>query len=545
MTKRILINKSTESQGGRYSKFTVFILFKYLRLIVFLYASQMVGAHASTLQQWFIHGSSTLVFYSSAERACTCINPDCIMRSTPYGQVQLELANVTGSSATCKFVSPIWGAGYYVAGIVLRAAPLVCANGDNGSTCNATMPTCTAGTFDPRSNKCVVAAENGRSDQSQSCSSEEPTKEAGNPINFATGNKYHQESYFTSPQPGGISFQGYYNSADAVWRHSYSDRLTFKVDKIVLTMADGKALQFLLSGAPKNSAAASHGYLQPANGGWQFINKNQQVYDFDTQGRLTSLKLKKGSTQHLSYVVSSNSTQVFVADEFGSQINFKINTSGGLYALATPNMTMSFSYDAYGQLIKTTKTLGNQQFVRQYHYEALNYPLNLTGITDERGVRYATWDYDTQGRAISSQHAGGTDKVFIRYNADGSSTVINELGKKTTYRFQLIDDVKHITAIEGQPSANCPNSNSSFTYDERGLLKTKTDNKGNLTTFDYNERGLEVSRTEASGTPQARITTTEWHPTLFLPVTVTEPTRITTYTYDAQGRQLSQSVTQR
>ena len=105
--------------------------------------------------------------------------------------------------------------------------------------------------------------------------------------------------------------------------------------------------------------------------------------------------------------------------------------------------------------------------------------------------------------------------------------------------------MKRITSIEGQPTPNCPSSNSTFTYDAGGLLKTRTDAKGNLTTYDYNDRGLETSRTEASGTPQARTTTTEWHPTLFLKTKVTEPDRITTYQYDAQGRKTGQIVTPR
>lgn len=46
-------------------------------------------------------------------------------------------------------------------------------------------------------------------------------------------------------------------------------------------------------------------------------------------------------------------------------------------------------------------------------------------------------------------------------------------------------------------------------------------------------------------TLQARTITTGWHPTLFLPVTVTEPAQITHYTYDTQGRQLSQTATPR
>ncbi|WP_301153883.1 RHS repeat protein [Metapseudomonas otitidis] len=207
--------------------------------------------------------------------------------------------------------------------------------------------------------------------------------------------------------------------------------------------------------------------------------------------------------------------------------------------------SVSYTYNSIRRLTAVTATRDSVVSSQTYHYEDSRNPNLLTGITDERGIRYATWTYDDQGRAISSEHAGGAEKVTVAYNADGSSTVTNALGKRTTYRFQTIQGIRRITAIEGEPSANCPNSNSTFTYDDRGLVKTRTDNKGNVTTFDYNERGLEVSRTEAYGTPQARTVITAWHPTLFLPLTVTEPDRVTTYRYDDQGRPLSQSVSQR
>ncbi|KQJ47662.1 RHS repeat protein, partial [Pseudomonas aeruginosa] len=74
---------------------------------------------------------------------------------------------------------------------------------------------------------------------------------------------------------------------------------------------------------------------------------------------------------------------------------------------------------------------------------------------------------------------------------------------------------------------------------------SKRDNNGNLTTYQYNARGLETSRTEAAGTAQARTITTDWHPTLFLPVQVSEPGRITRYQYDAEGRKTGETVTTR
>jgi YD repeat-containing protein len=131
---------------------------------------------------------------------------------------------------------------------------------------------------------------------------------------------------------------------------------------------------------------------------------------------------------------------------------------------------------------------------------------------------------------------------MLSYNSDGSTTITNELGKITKYKFYPIDGVKRLTAIEGEPSANCPFSNSRFSYDERGRMKTKMNNRGIVTTYNYNARGLESSRTEASGTPQARTITTEWHPAFALPLVVTEPNRITRYEYDSQGRQLNRSV---
>ncbi|MGJ5780156.1 RHS repeat domain-containing protein, partial [Pseudomonas aeruginosa] len=106
----------------------------------------------------------------------------------------------------------------------------------------------------------------------------------------------------------------------------------------------------------------------------------------------------------------------------------------------------------------------------------------------------------------------------------------------------VIQGIKRIVAIEGEPSPNCPGSNSTFTYDDQGLLTSKRDNNGNLTTYQYNARGLETSRTEAAGTAQTRTITTDWHPTLFLPVQVSEPSRSTRYQYDAEGRRTSEGI---
>lgn len=57
---------------------------------------------------------------------------------------------------------------------------------------------------------------------------------------------------------------------------------------------------------------------------------------------------------------------------------------------------------------------------------------------------------EDQGHVISSEHASGAERILVSYNTDGSSTVANAGGIRTTYRFQTI---RRITIIEGEPSA--------------------------------------------------------------------------------------------
>jgi hypothetical protein len=67
-----------------------------------------------------------------------------------------------------------------------------------------------------------------------------------------------------------------------------------------------------------------------------------------------------------------------------------------------------------------------------YHYEDTRFPTFLTGITDSRGIRYANFAYDGQGRATLSEHAGSDGKITIAYSTVGSDyirTVTNALGK--------------------------------------------------------------------------------------------------------------------
>lgn len=364
----------------------------------------------------------------------------------------------------------------------------------------------------------------------------------GNPISIGDGNKFQSElDYFNGISPG-ITFSRSYNSIDGLWRHNFSAHLRVYQNKIIVVTENGRESLFVISGESITGLPVERGALVKKGSGWVYTTEDNQTYTFEKYGRL----IKWNRAPGIEYTIVHSALLGFtVTDSLGQSIYITEDYLHQPLSLRATGLTIQYEYNANQRLSQLTRTRGGQAEQRRFHYEIPNKPNLLTGITDERGVRFATWTYDDRGRASSSEHAGGVERTYVTYNTDGSRTVTNELGKKTIYSFVSIDGIKRTSTIEGEPSADCPMSNSTFTYDARGLLKTKTDNKGHLTTYDYNDRGLEVSRTEAAGTPQARTVTTDWHPTLFLPVTVTEPSRITHYTYDDQGRQLSQSVTQR
>ncbi len=381
--------------------------------------------------------------------------------------------------------------------------------------------------YNPSNGECEIAElEKGAAAPNPSCS-------INNDQFYATnGNNFQKEKDINS----NIRFERFYNSSDRQWRHNYSAILQNLTSKIKITFSDGKEATFIPSDKKFDPLRTERGQLTRNLNTWTYTASNNDIYDFDNDGNLINLYSSKQKIK-----LEHSWQGIKLTDNFNNELKIAEDEFHQPTKITTPTMTIKYNYSLSRNLESAIYDYPSGSSTRRYHYSNGL----LTGITDERGIRYATWTYDDQGRAISSEHAGGAEKVTVAYNADGSSTVTNALGKRTTYRFQTIQGVRRITAIEGEPSANCPNSNATFTYDDRGLVKTRTDNKGHVTTFDYNDRGLEVSRTEAYGTPQARTVITEWHPTLFLPLTVTEPDRVTTYRYDDQGRQLSQSVSQR
>jgi YD repeat-containing protein len=263
-----------------------------------------------------------------------------------------------------------------------------------------------------------------------------------------------------------------------------------------------------------------------------------------------------------------------VTDHFGRQLHFQYDLAGRATRIADPAAGVyRFSYDGAsggcnGELENFACVAGNLTAVefpdgkrRTYHYnepESVNggaacagkpafspgrahLPNHLTGLIDEKGIRFATWTYDCEGRATSSQHADGADRVLVAYDtpAAGQSTVTDSKQSRV-YSFTVSHGVSRNTALS-HPNAAGGGGAASHGYDGNGNIASRIDWNGNRASYVYDlARNLETARTEgltASGAPtlQTRTITTEWHAAFRLPQRIAEPLRITELTHDPNG----------
>ncbi len=371
----------------------------------------------------------------------------------------------------------------------------------------------------------------------------------GNPINIAVGNKYQSEVDYRAAGAFPLSVSRSYNSQTNSWR--FFSGIKYAGSRVNIISPDGKGYPFTKEGDVWVADADVVSKLTATeNGsgsltGWTYITGKDQVETYDAQGRILSVADRSGLSHTYSYQASS----ITVTHTNGDTLVYHLNSAGKVIGFTAPNnRTYQYGYDSEDRLVSITFPDSTSSDItdnpkRIYHYENTDFPHALTGITDENGDRYAYWTYDSQGRAVSSEHANGVDKTTLAYNADGTTTVTSPLGKQTTYHFTTINGVRKVTHVEGHPTASCEGANKSYSYDANGNIISKTDWNGVTTTYTYDmDRNLELSRTEAVGTPQERTITTEWHADFRLPTKITEPGRAIEYTYDAQGHELSRSV---
>jgi RHS repeat-associated protein len=446
------------------------------------------------------------------------------------------------------------------------------------------------------------------------CTEEDPPKNkdccgaqsSGNPINTATGNKWQTETDF-SGTGSSLSFARHFNliapyakaNLGYGWTHTYARwiKASSALPKATMRRHDGREYVFNFNAT--NSTWFTDAdvverlvELKDAMGvrsGWRVTTANDEIESYDATGKLITIVDRAGRTQTLAYstattpatIASAPGLLIQVSDQYGRQLNFTYDAGNRIITMQIPDGNVYtyaytpytyYSYGNFDHLVSVTQPGGA---VKQYLYEGIyNAAHTLTGILDENSSRYATWGYDIDDRAVSSEHGGGVDKYTINrtYDARANTTsaiVTDPLGTARTYNFQTILGVVKTTGVS-QPCPSCGGSSSqATTYDINGNVSSRTDfnNKKSCSAYDLT-RNLETSRIDGllstedcaaslatpPARPDVRKTSTTWHTTYRLPLTITEPAaaaavggaagiKTTAFTYDSAGNVLTKKVT--
>jgi RHS repeat-associated protein len=329
----------------------------------------------------------------------------------------------------------------------------------------------------------------------------------GNPIDVVTGNKYQAETDL-SPLPGplGLRFVRHYNSRleqDGAlgygWRHSYMAALE-RIDgeSIRLRQSDGRLLVFRREPGERvyRATAATDGAIEPLSHGYDWVWHDGRRLLFDREGRLTDIRQADGRSVRL--VHDAEGRLAGVTDPQGRRLTFLYGDGGRLAGVIDPGgLRYLYRYDRHGNLETVTYPDGA---VRTYHYEDSRDPHNLTGLTDERGVRFATWAYDEHDRAVLSTHAEGVGRVELAYSP-GATEVTDALGRISRHHIAIVEGLPRVSRIEGPGCTRCGSRVIAYRYGTGHQVTALTlrDGRTRHYRFDNLQRLVEISESAPDG----------------------------------------------
>jgi RHS repeat-associated protein len=370
-----------------------------------------------------------------------------------------------------------------------------------------------------------------------------PNPSFGNPCDPATGNKYESATDLIAP---GIRFTRHYNSAtlDAWpglgigWTHAYKAHLQVNPSGGAVSgmvRPDGKQEPLkLISGSTYESVAASGLVVKKVGSEWVVYHNSGTIEVYGIDGKLLRID-DRGQITTLTYT-STVLTSITGPGGHVVQLQYNGGLLSGLVGPAGDHV--DYSYDSAGNLSQVVYPDGSS---RQYLYEKTNFPNHLTGIVDESGVRYATFDYDSLARAILTEHAGGAGRYTFTYGA-GTTSVLDPSGGTQVLTYTNDAYTPRMTA-HSIGGASLLVAVPTYASDFQRRPTTKTDRRGIVTKYTY-DTFHSTATTEGFGTPLARTKSIQYlNNDTDLPTLITEPNRATAYTYDALGNALTRTIT--
>ena len=304
---------------------------------------------------------------------------------------------------------------------------------------------------------------------------------------------------------------------------------------------------------------------------WEYLDKNNIKEVYNDEGRLIKIEYPDGQYKLLSYsenivgdVVVYKLTKV--ENSMGKYIELTYNEGGFIKTLTTSdNRVWSYKYDNIGRL---ESVINPDLTYKKYHYENFVYPHLLTGVTDESGIRYSTFEYYADGWARLS-YLGSPDSEmrissarveYYTYFRNRYSIVTDSRDNKTKIRTTDIGESgltqPIVKAIYGPDCINCTIPDSLFNYDNLSEpddssinLVARSDYGINKSYLNYDQYRNPGEIREAVGTTDERSKSYTYNDLFKSKINTTveasvfsSAEKITTYTYDEYSNIISTRV---
>lgn len=263
---------------------------------------------------------------------------------------------------------------------------------------------------------CVRPKPEDNADKDDGCSGE---KGIGNPCNVATGNKYQSETDISNSS---LNFVRSYNSRNLVdlglgkgWRNNYQKRLVISGNSLILVSQTGRGEPWSKQSGDWVGDVDTDFIVTETTSGFTVTKQNDAYENYNGNGQLISETDTNGN--QIIYTYNANNQLTQVVNQYGHSLNFSYDANDHLETVTDANGAVYvYEYDANDNMTvviypDVTPDNDSDNPRRVYHYENIDYPNHLTGITDENGDRYAIYSYDEQGRAILTEHAPTTNTV--------------------------------------------------------------------------------------------------------------------------------------
>lgn len=339
----------------------------------------------------------------------------------------------------------------------------------------------------------------------------------GEPVNLSNGNMYINHTDYDLPGAiDGISLIRTYNSAIQSsglfgygWSSGFEESVTFQDQyNLRYLLGDGRAVYFGRTDTtqPFQPVTADFYGQIVRNADLTFILtlKDGRTQKFDSSGKLLWRKDRNGNQTTLSY--NTNGFLTGITDAFGRTLTVTPNANGTIQQISDGLGTIAtYEYFPNTTLLKTVAYNDGSKYKFEYDTTTAPGKTLLKTVKDALDNILETHEYDSQGRATTSEKHGGAEKYtldFSNWSAIEPHTIVTDaLGRASKYYFDKSKGRNVITKTEGVCSCGGAGSEiTTFEYDARLNLKKKVDALGRETVYTYDENGNRLTQTDKLGT---------------------------------------------